>query len=126
MSAMSNAPRNDAPRQDELPIADYDGLSAGELEHRIRPLTAEDLERVVAYERAHAHRAPVLQLLTSRQAELADGAEPSPGGTGRPEAPGPTRGGSPVGPETSPQPFSAPPHGSPHQQGRPKGDDRSP
>jgi hypothetical protein len=111
---------------EELPIPGYDGLSAGEIEHRIRSLTPQDLDQVLRHERAHADRARVTQLIRARQKELDTGATLSPGGQAPPGRPGPARGTSAVGPGTSAEPFSAPPHGTPHQSGKPKGDQRRP
>jgi hypothetical protein len=65
---------------DELPIPDYDHLPTSSLGHRIRTLDEPALERLLAYERAHADRLPVRQLLTQRLEALRSGsAEPSPG-----------------------------------------------
>ena len=101
-----------------LPIY-YDGLSVGELEHRIRALRADELEVLVRYERAHAARVPVMELLAGRLAQLDAGATPSPGGQ-PPTAGDGERGrhGSPVSPAG---PVHPPPHGSPDQAAQPKG-----
>lgn len=110
------------PSREELPLPDYDALSVGELEHRIRSLSAEELERLVRYERAHAARVPVVELLAGRLAQLDAGATPSPGGQPPPtgEATG-GRHGSPVTPDTAAEPIHPPPHGSPDQAAQPKG-----
>jgi hypothetical protein len=63
----------------ELPIPDYDHLPVGSLAHRIRTLDAAGLEQLLDYERAHAHRAAVVTLLTQRLDDVRAGAEPSPG-----------------------------------------------
>lgn len=63
----------------DLPIPDYDQLSLGDLRHRIRSLDRDELSRVLDHEREHGDRAPVLQVLTARLAELDEGAEPSGG-----------------------------------------------
>jgi hypothetical protein len=63
----------------ELPIPDYDHLPEGSLLHRIRALDAVALEALVAYERAHADRPQVVQVMEHRLAELRAGAEPSGG-----------------------------------------------
>ncbi|MCD7441175.1 hypothetical protein K4B79_23495 [Streptomyces lincolnensis] len=106
-----------------LPLPDYDHLPIGGLESRVRSLTAAEVEELLAYERTHADRLPVTQLLSTRLEQLEAGAEPTSGDPGafRPEQ-GADRGGSPVSPATSPQPFSPPPHGTPDQRGKPKGD----
>lgn len=106
-----------------LPLPDYDHLPIGGLESRVRSLNAEEVEELLAYERTHADRLPVTELLTARLEQLEAGAEPTSGDPGalRPEqAEGHT--GSPVSPATSPQPSSPPPHGTPDQRGKPKGD----
>jgi hypothetical protein len=106
-----------------LPLPDYDHLPIGGLESRVRSLTAKEVEELLAYEHEHADRRPVTEVLTSRLEQLRAGAEPTSGDPGalRPEQ-GQGRTGSHVSPATSPQPFSPPPHGTPDQRGRPKGD----
>ncbi|MDN0199118.1 hypothetical protein [Streptomyces sp. S.PNR 29] len=111
------------PARNTLPLPDYDHLPIGSLESRIRSLGVEEVEELLAYERSHADRLPVTELLSSRLEQLQAGAQPTSGDPGalRPEqAEG--HGGSPVSPATSPQPFSPPPHGTPDQRGKPKGD----
>ncbi|GGZ96201.1 hypothetical protein ACFOOM_17635 [Streptomyces echinoruber] len=107
-----------------LPLPDYDHLPLGGLESRIRSLTAEQVEELLAYERQHAHRLPVTELLQARLEELKAGAQPTSGDPGavRPEQSHGGTGGSPVSPATSPQPFGPPPHGTPDQRGKPKAD----
>lgn len=106
-----------------LPLPDYDHLPIGGLESRVRSLTAGEVEELLAYEQSHAHRVPVTELLTARLEQLGSGAEPTSGDPGalRPEHTA-HRAGSPVSPKTSPQPSSPPPHGTPDQRGKPKGD----
>lgn len=105
------------------PIPDYDALSVGDIAHRARSLSAAELERLLQYERAHAARTPVLEVLSARLAQLEAGHKPSPGGT-PPPSPQDSRSGSPVGPDTAGEPVHPPPHGTPQQFGRPKGDQR--
>ncbi|MGX1267768.1 hypothetical protein [Streptomyces phaeoluteigriseus] len=106
-----------------LPLPDYDHLPIGGLESRVRSLTVGEVEELLAYERTHADRLPVTEVLTSRLEQLEAGAEPTSGDPGalRPEQ-STGRSGSPVSPATSPQPFGPPPHGTPDQRGKPKGD----
>ncbi|GAA1930187.1 hypothetical protein GCM10009716_42110 [Streptomyces sodiiphilus] len=113
-------------QHDDLPVPGYDQLAAGEIQHRIRSLEVEDLRRLLDHEREHADRVQVTEVIKARLGELDAGATPSPGGSPRPGQAEATRGGSPVDPATTPQPFSSPPHGSPHQRGKPKGDERRP
>ncbi|HEY6934364.1 MAG TPA: hypothetical protein VI452_13285 [Marmoricola sp.] len=64
---------------EELPLPGYDDLPLGSLQARIRALDAEGVRRLVEYEKAHADRPAVLQVLGRRAAELAAGAEPTGG-----------------------------------------------
>ncbi|MCF6524353.1 hypothetical protein [Streptomyces sp. JJ36] len=107
----------------DLPLPDYDELSAGDLEHRIRSLSRGELTRLLEYEREHGARTPVVELLNARIAQLDAGSEPSPGGAA-PETPGAGRHGSPVSPATEGQPVHPPPHGTPQTYARPKADKR--
>ncbi|GGX01590.1 hypothetical protein GCM10010297_24030 [Streptomyces malachitofuscus] len=111
------------PARNTLPLPDYDHLPLGGLESRIRSLTAGEVEELLSYERSHADRVPATEVLTARLEQLRAGAEPTSGDPGavRPEQ-GAGRTGSPVSPATSPQPSSPPPHGTPDQRGKPKGD----
>ncbi|MQS06943.1 hypothetical protein [Streptomyces alkaliphilus] len=109
-----------------LPIPEYDQLTPGELEHRIRSLEPEGVDRLLAHEREHADRPQVVNLLTERLAQMEEGSPPTPGGDPRPGHADGGRGGSPVHPQTSPQPFHSPPHGTPQQPARPKADERRP
>lgn len=111
-------------RGTRLPLPDYDHLPVGTLRHRIRSLSAAELDELLAFEREHANRAPVTTILTARLGELAEGATPSGGDQSRrPETvAGP-------GPESErPPPVAAPvhppPHGEPAQPAKPKGNRR--
>ncbi|WP_329343925.1 hypothetical protein OG252_46165 [Streptomyces sp. NBC_01352] len=108
--------------RDSLPLPDYDQLPIGGLESLVRSLSAQDVEELLAYERTHADRVPVTEVLTARLEQLEAGAEPTSGDPGalRPEQIA-HAGGSRVSPATSPKPFSPPPHGTPDQRGKPKG-----
>ncbi|MEU8755943.1 hypothetical protein [Streptomyces chartreusis] len=111
------------PARNTLPLPDYDHLPIGGLESRVRSLSSGEVEELLAYERSHGDRLPVTSLLATRLRQLEDGAEPTSGHPGalRPES-GARRSGSPASPATAAQPFSPPPHGTPDQRGRPKGD----
>ncbi|WP_190816297.1 hypothetical protein [Saccharopolyspora pogona] len=45
---------------DQLPIADYDSLTAGEIVQKLRALSQRELQMVEGYERRHRARATVL------------------------------------------------------------------
>jgi hypothetical protein len=87
---------------DELPLTDYDQLPLGDLKHRIRSLSEDELQRVRDHEREHGNRAPVLQVVEARLAELGRGAEPAPGDQRNAPRVSGAAGGSPVSPEHSP------------------------
>jgi hypothetical protein len=70
-----------APTRDELPIADFDGVSVPSLRSRLRTLTLADLAILREYEQAHAHRLPVVTMLDNRIAKLAAAAAGEAGGT---------------------------------------------
>lgn len=110
-------------RPDELPLADYDQLAIGALEHRVRSLSSTETGMVLRYEQEHANRPGVVQVLSTRLDQLKHGSTPSPGdpnaGVDHPTA---SRAGSPVSPRTAAQPASSPPHGTPDQPAKPKGD----
>lgn len=103
------------PTRDELPIPDFDHLPVGGLGHRIRSLSAADVQVLLDYESAHADRLPVVQVLETRLRELDEGAEPSSGDAGAlaPELAGPPSGGSPVSPQTQGPAVNPPSHGNP-------------
>jgi hypothetical protein len=105
-----------------LALPDYDHLSLGDLEGRIRSLDADALSGLISYEEDHGSRLPVLQLLRSRLDSVRDGAALSDGSA---TAPSPTAaaapaGGSKVGPETSGPPLNPPSHGDPTNPAQPR------
>ncbi|UXA16108.1 hypothetical protein [Mycobacterium sp. SMC-4] len=108
--------------QHELPIPDYDQLAIGDLQHKIRSLTAEELGEVLNHEAGHAARVPVLEILEARQRELEAGAQPSPGNPARAPGVDSTPGGSPVQQKTAAQASTPLRHGVADQtpkRGRP-------
>jgi hypothetical protein len=54
----------------DLPIPDFDNVSIGSLRARLRSLTVEDLVTLREWEKAHAHRLPVITLLDNRIAKV--------------------------------------------------------
>lgn len=116
-----------APEHSSLPLPDYDHLPVSAVGQRIRTLTADQLGELLAYERAHANRPAVTQLMRTRQEELERGATPSGGGQQPgPDYPDPPSGGPAAGPQTAGPPSFPPPHGAPDQPARPKADRQSP
>jgi hypothetical protein len=67
---------------DELPLPDYDHMTLGSLRGRLRSLTVPELVQVRDYEKAHAHRLPVVTLLDNRIAKLATDAAATPSAGG--------------------------------------------
>ena len=50
----------------DLPIPDFDNISIGSLRARLRNLTVEDLETLLAWEQEHANRVQAVTLLSNR------------------------------------------------------------
>ncbi|SEG23793.1 hypothetical protein SAMN04489712_10429 [Thermomonospora echinospora] len=106
----------------DLPLPDYDHLPVATLQHRIRTLGRDDLRRLLDYEKEHAHRMSVLQVMKARLGQLDAGQEPS-GGSARgsvPEHPPAAAGGSKVSPSTSGPPMNPPSHGDPTNPAQPR------
>ena len=105
-----------------LPLADYDHLALGDLVHRIRSLDASQLETLLAHERDHGNRLPVVQALQARLDQVRSGADLSGGDPSSPSAlaaPAPDA-GSPVQPATSGPVINPPSHGDPTNPAQPR------
>jgi hypothetical protein len=106
----------------DLPLPDYDHLDTGALSAAVSGLDAPGLEGLLAYERAHGDRLPVVQLLEHRLEQLRAGREPSSseggGAAVRPDAP---EGGSRVSPSTQGPPVNPPSQGDPTNPAQPRG-----
>jgi hypothetical protein len=63
-------------KQAALPVSDFDQLGARSLEARVASLDLQQLEQLIGYERNHAHRAEVLEVLVQRRRRLHDNFEP--------------------------------------------------
>jgi hypothetical protein len=87
---------------DELPLPDYDNLPAGSLESRVRTLSEPGVKQLLGYEKEHANRIQVVQMLERRLVALNTG-QAAPSG-GDPTAAAPEVSGAPVHePKASPQ-----------------------
>jgi len=64
---------------DDLPLPDFDQMTIGDLQHRVRSLTKDELDIVLNHEAGHAARVPVLEILEARLRQLEAGAQPSAG-----------------------------------------------
>jgi hypothetical protein len=84
VSAATTLP--DVQKHDELPLADYDHMTLGSLRGRLRSLSMAELVQVRDYEKAHAHRLPVVTLLDNRIAKLAMDADATPTATPKPKS----------------------------------------
>jgi hypothetical protein len=106
----------------DLPLPDYDHLPTGSLQNRIRSLSAEELEQVLAYERSHGDRLDVRTVLEARLSALRAGAEPSGGSplAARPEAAPPPAGDTSVSPQTSGPKMNPPSQGVPSNPAQPR------
>lgn len=69
-AAVEATPSGGLMSHDELPLADYDHLTLGELRSRIRGLDLTALIQLREYERAHADRLPVVKAFDTRIAAL--------------------------------------------------------
>ncbi|AYY15680.1 hypothetical protein EF847_19535 [Actinobacteria bacterium YIM 96077] len=107
--------------REQLPIDGYDQMPVDMLRDAIRPLGEHDLQVLLDYERAHADRPQVEEILTSRMAELEAGAQPTsgrpPSGHPRPED---ERGQQDVGPQKQADRMVPPSHGDPANRERPR------
>lgn len=63
--------------QASLPLSDFDDSSAGSLGDRVVALDLQQVEQLIGYERNHAHRAQVLEVLTRRRRQLCASSEPA-------------------------------------------------
>ncbi|MGA9873504.1 MAG: hypothetical protein WBQ44_20480 [Rhodococcus sp. (in: high G+C Gram-positive bacteria)] len=84
-------------------VADYDQLTVGSIESRIRSLSEEQLAQVIEHEKQAANRPHVLLILSARSESLRNGAEPSSGDpTAAPPVSG-TAGTSAANPSQAPE-----------------------
>lgn len=68
----------DLPRAEkDLPLPDFDNISIGSLRARLRNLTVEDLETLLAWEQEHAKRVQVVTLLSNRIHKVSAAGSPS-------------------------------------------------
>ena len=70
-AAVEATPAGATLTHDDLPLADYDHLTLGELRARIRRLGVPELVQLREYEHAHADRLPVVKAFDNRLATLA-------------------------------------------------------
>jgi hypothetical protein len=104
----------------ELPLPQYDDLTVGEIESRVRTLDPGGVEALITYERAHAARAQVLLVLETRAEQLRDGAQPTGGsaevpGAGSDASNAPSQAAVVEGPPVNP-----PSHGAPENPAQPR------
>jgi hypothetical protein len=57
--------------------ADYEDLPTGTVRDEVRALSADELRHLIEEERRHDNRAPVIEVLESRLAQLPDGSAPA-------------------------------------------------
>lgn len=111
------------PHHDQLPLPDYDHLPQGSIEPRVSTLDADGVAAVLAYERAHANRVQVVQILERRLEALREGSAQPTGGDPMAETPElqdapPT--GSQVQPDTQGPPVNPPSQGVPTNPAQPR------
>ena len=86
-----------------LPLPDFDQMTLGDVQHRVRALNETELRALLNHECAHAARVPMLEILEARLRELEAGAQPSPGDPRNAPAVEPPSGGSRVQESTAAQ-----------------------
>ena len=104
----------------DSPLPDYDSLATGSIESRAHALDPDGVRQLLAYERAHADRPQIVQMLEHRLASL-EGGDAQPSG-GDPTAPAPeTAPGEPAGSPVKPGPPVNPPsQGDPTNPAQPR------
>jgi hypothetical protein len=112
----------------DLPLPDYDHITTGELPGRVHGLDAAQVEELLAFEREHGDRLPIVQVLEHRLRELNAGAQPS--GEVLDDSPTMNHGaasGGKVSPATHGPTINPPSHGVPTNpaQPRPEGPPRA-
>ncbi len=111
---------SEVPDRNDLPLPDFDHLPLGALPSRIHPLDASGVTQLLAYERAHGNRLPVVLVLERRLQALDSGAEPSGSlPSDMPEL-SENRTGSPVSPQTAGPPINPPSQGDPTNPAQPR------
>jgi hypothetical protein len=112
------------PHHDQLPLPDYDHLPLGSIGPRIGALDADGVAALLAYEKAHGDRLPVVTVLEQRLETLRSGAAQPTGGDPTAETPelqhAPPA-GSPVSPQTEGPSVNPPSHGDPTNPAQPRG-----
>ncbi len=85
-------------------------------------MNADGVETLLAHERKHANRVPVVSMLENRLAQLGDGAAPSGGSpTGeQPERLSRPTGAGPASPSTQGPPVNPPSQGDPTNPAQPR------
>ncbi len=109
----------------DLPLPDFDRLPVGSIASRIRTLNEAGVGELLAYEREHANRIQVVQILEDRLLSLRRGeAEPS-GGSPLASAPEgkdrPLGGDDQASPANEGPPQNPPSHGVPTNPTQPRG-----
>ena len=107
-----------------LALPDYDSLPVGAIESRVRTLEEDDVRELLRYEKEHADRVQVVQILDHRLEALRRGdAEPSGGNPAAPapEAPGNAAAGPEQASPSTEGPAQNPPsHGVPTNPAQPR------
>lgn len=109
-----------ASARDQLPLPDYDHIPLGTLPSRISALEADDVTRLLDFEREHGNRLPVIVVLEHRIEQLRSGTQPS--GSVDQSMPEVTQSqhGSPISPETTGPKINPPSQGVPTNPAQPR------
>ena len=110
----------DSPAHGDLALPDFDHIPLGTLPSRIHPLDEAGISGLLAYERAHGNRLPVLQVLGDRLEALRGGAEPSGSVAQEPPEVRKSQQGSKVSPATTGPKINPPSQGDPTNPAQPR------
>jgi hypothetical protein len=110
----------DSPAHEDLQLPGFDHVPLGSLPFRIHPLDEAGVSGLLAYERAHGNRLPVIQVLERRLEALRNGEEPS--GSVPENMPEVTQNqqGSKVSPATTGPKINPPSQGDPTNPAQPR------
>jgi hypothetical protein len=103
----------------ELPLPDFDHMTAPQLRGRLRRLDRVSLVQLLNYERAHANRLPIVVMLENRISKVVENGDES--GSPQPAAPETPKASRSEGFAAKPAPPQNPPsHGDPTNPAQPR------
>ena len=110
----------DSPQHSDLPLPDFDHIPLGTLPSRISGLDADAVGQLLAFEREHGNRLPIVQVLERRIESLNSGTEPSGGVPEDLPEMSQAQTGSKVSPATTGPKINPPSQGDPTNPAQPR------